>query len=107
MSSRWVVTALVNSGRLDPEWTVDEGTAERVLEIWAVLPIAQSPAPEPPPLGYRGLRLHDDATGREWLVFAGVVVTSEGIGREDGGNDFARAVLGTAPAGALPPWLEF
>src|SRR5215211_443206 len=105
MSGRWTATALVHSGRPDPVWTVDDGTAERLLKIWQHLPMSPSPPPEPPPLGYRGAWIHDGAGGRSWFAFGGVVA-SEGANREDVGDEFARTLLATAPANSLPPWLR-
>jgi hypothetical protein len=105
MSDRWTATALVHSGRPDPEWTVDDNTAERLLRIWEHLPMSSSPPPEAPPLGYRGASFHDGASGRSWFVLGGVVA-SEGVSREDVGDEFARTLLATAPADSLPPWLR-
>lgn len=104
MPSRWTATALVHSGRPDPVWTVDDDTAERLLGIWARLPMSPFPPPEPPPLGYRGARIRDDASGRTWFVFGGVVA-SAGVNRKDVGNEFARELFASAPADSLPPWL--
>lgn len=103
MADRWTASALVHSGRPDPVWPVDDGTAERLVAIWERLPPSASLPPVPPPLGFRGVILRDGAGGREWVVFRGVVA-SAGTGRVDVDGEFARVLLTSAPAGLLPPW---
>ena len=73
-------------------------------------PPTDAPAPAPPPLGYRGVRLSSGAGGVSWLAFGGIVV-EERPGqpprhRLDAGRRIERAAIATAPPGALPAsWL--
>ena len=105
MQSSWTGTALVHSGRPDPVWTIDVGTVERLVGIWERLPMSPSPPPEPPPLGFRGARMHDGTSGRTWFAYAGVVASGR-TNRTDVANEFARELLASAPAESLPPWLQ-
>lgn len=97
---RWTAGATVFSGRPDPRWEVPSREAERIVALWAASPPAPGPSDKPPPLGYRGcwLRAPD---GREWHA-GRRVVTSSGDARADESGEAERAILATAPEGALP-----
>ncbi|MGI9022691.1 MAG: hypothetical protein ACR2HV_05575 [Acidimicrobiales bacterium] len=104
-SPDWASEALVFSGRPNPTWGVPEPAARRLLSEWdglATRPPTRSAAPA---LGYRGCVLRG-AGGREWRAFGGavdLVGPDEVEGRADPGRAWERALLSTAPAGALPP----
>lgn len=98
----WTAGARVFSGREDPTWPVPADAADAIVALWEKSAPARR-GPEPPPLGYRGcwLRAPD---GRRWQAGGGVV-RADGEARADAGGAVERAILATAPAGALPPGL--
>ena len=99
-SKSWTAGARLYSGREDPTWRVPPGKAELLVSRWIRLPLAPSPPPEPPPLGYGGCWLRSP-DGREWWA-GDEVVASEGDARTDAGREVERSILATAPAGAVP-----
>jgi hypothetical protein len=101
-SSDWTAHALVFSGRRDPQWTVDAGTAAELTAVWGRLARQQAPAAVPPSLGYRGVVLRAP-DGRVWSAFGGTVTLEPGDARHDPGREFERRLLAGAPPGALPP----
>jgi hypothetical protein len=63
-----------------------------------------APAPEPPPLGYRGC-FAAGPDGRRWVAYRGAVTMRSGQEQEsraDPGRAFERFIVESAPAGALP-----
>jgi hypothetical protein len=99
-------TALVFSGRPDPEWPVSAGARDELVAIWAAL-TRDAPAPAPvPALGYRGCALRCPRD-EEWLASGGVVTHTAVSGaverRSDPERSFERLLLSTAPRGAVPP----
>lgn len=95
------------SGRADPSWTVDAATARALLALWQTLPGLDQWAEPPAALGYRGCWLRAP-TGTRWLSYDGVALQEEGtrmVARRDERRAFERAILRTAPTGALPPEL--
>jgi hypothetical protein len=102
-SEAWSATASIYSGRPDPEWTVPLDVAGRLASAWERLSDVTR-QPEPPRLGYRGCTL-SAPDGRRWHAYGGVVVLSADAlrqAREDVDRAFEKALLATAPAGALP-----
>jgi hypothetical protein len=107
----WLATALVFSGRRDPQWEISDDQAEAFLRGWSSL-VAHTGSPTAPSaLGYRGCRLQAP-DGRSWLAQAGWVTLSAGLGgavletRLDPARGLERLLLSTAPAGLLPPGLK-
>ena len=98
-------TALIFSGRPDPEWPVSADARKRLQAIWLRLEPAAA-APAAPPLGYRGCALRCPS-GAEWFACGGVVsytfATREVERRRDPERRFERQLLSTAPEGTLPP----
>jgi hypothetical protein len=94
----WRATARLYSGRPNPEWDVDDELATR---FDALPPLEGNPPPPAPPLGYRGVAL---VAGDGTLIEAwGGAVTRGGRElRADPGREFERAVLASAPPGAVP-----
>ena len=109
-ADRWVASAWVFSGRVDPEWRVASPAAAVIVSIWEELePSSLVSIPEAPPLGYRGCQLREDGD-RAWTAYLGVVCLQTGrdrLFRTDPGRRLERAVLATAPAGTLPPFPDF
>ena len=99
-------TALVFSGRPDPEWRVTVEARARLHSIWSALAPGASAPPAAPALGYRGCALRCPP-GDEWLAYGGVVSHTAASGTVDRRTDperaFERLLLSTAPAGMLPP----
>lgn len=98
-------SALVFSGRPDPVWPIDERDRARLARLWTRLePVGAGP-PSGPVLGYRGARM-SCASGIRYHAYRGVVSLTDERGvvedRDDPARGFERALLGTAPAGALP-----
>jgi hypothetical protein len=103
-----VATASLFAGRPDPEWMIDDAQLDTLLGIWRGLAASAAGPPAPPPLGYRGCALRC-ANGDEWHAYGGVATQGRGNRppehRTDVGRRFERALLATAPAGALPDGL--
>jgi hypothetical protein len=120
-SSPWLATALLYSGRRDPEWPIPESLALQALEIWHRLPradpaAAQAAAVAPSRLGYRGVTLISP-DGRRWTISSGLVThaaitpatpASPGTqspaveARLDPANALEHLLLNSAPQGTLP-----
>lgn len=103
----WTAGARVYSGRADPTWPLDRAQARALLALWDALPASAHAAPRTSRLGYRGcwLRAPD---GSSWVAHDGLVAersAARGAVRDDPGRTFERALLATAPPGALPPGL--
>jgi hypothetical protein len=99
----WQASALIFSGRANPTWRVPPDVAVRLVQLWEELR-PERPAPVQPALGYAGVRLLSPA-GQEWTAAQGQVILREAgraTHRADPQRTFERAVLGTAPAGAVP-----
>jgi hypothetical protein len=102
--SCWTGGASIFSGRRDPAWAIDRGTARRLEAIWHGLrPCPEGSLPGPV-LGYRGCSLRDGAD-REWFAYGGVVTLKGPDGsesRRDEAREFETALLVSAPGGVLP-----
>ena len=99
-------TALVFSGRPDPEWQVTAEARARLQSIWSTLTPGAPAPPATPALGYRGCALRCPP-GEEWLAYGGIVSHTAPSGvvdrRSDPTRTFERLLLSTAPDGLLPP----
>jgi hypothetical protein len=103
---RYIATVLVYSGRPDPHWEIEGDRLEGVKKLWEGLPPSSTPPPRAPLLGYRGCAVHC-TSGEQWFGYEGVVAFKSGATgragyRLDPKRLFEKAVLETAPAGALP-----
>jgi hypothetical protein len=101
-----VAGAFVFSGRPDPTWEVKPAFVKELQRIWRTLKPEKVEISEPPSLGYRGCFLKCSAK-RRWTAFDGVVVfktEKRSESRRDTAKRFERAILASAPTGALPPW---
>jgi hypothetical protein len=98
-------TALVYSGRPDPQWKIENQSLQGLKKIWEELPPSRTPPPRPPLLGYRGCWVQCPS-GEQWLAYAGIVALKLGAGRSryrlDKDRRFERAALETAPPKRLP-----
>ncbi len=104
-------TAFLFSGRPDPEWPLDGERATALAARLDAAPKTEAPVPLPPRLGYRGVRLASQSGDVSWDAYAGVIVERRAgmppFRRLDAGRGIERALLATAPAGALPSqWIE-
>lgn len=76
-----------------------------LVRIWAGLAPASTSPPPAPVLGYRGASLVCPSGGR-WFAFGGVAALTEAGGAEEFRADpdriFERALVNTAPKGAVP-----
>jgi hypothetical protein len=97
----WIAGVSVFSGRPDPIWPVPSGLGTRLAQLWEELPEWSGERPVPPPLGYRGGRL-TAPDGRVWRAFRELVSLGP-EDRRDGGREFERTLLASAPPGMLPP----
>jgi hypothetical protein len=101
-SAGWRATALLFSGRPNPEWCVTDADAERLLSIWESLYAAPT-SERIPALGYMGCALFD-AT-RRWTALNGTVTfysSASTEARHDPRRVFEHALIATAPPGAIP-----
>ena len=114
--SAWSAGASVFSGRPDPVWEVKPALAARLEKIWRSLTPSEIEPPPEPALGYRGCFL-SGPRGRKWFAFGAVVTllspsrSKSGAefrseSRRDPAKKFERALLASAPAALLPPWLD-
>jgi hypothetical protein len=96
----WTAAVSIYSGRRDPAWPAPAELGRRLEELWGRLPAWSGERPQPPALGYRGCRL-EAPDGRVWTAFR-ELVSLGADGRRDGGREFERALIASAPAGILP-----
>ena len=104
MAADCIVTVSVYSGRPDAEWPLSASQAERLRGAWSQLRAEETKGPSPPVLGYRGTAMRC-ASGHEWVAYRGSVTHTTGGGierRHDEDRRFERALLATAPKGAVP-----
>jgi hypothetical protein len=98
----WIAGALVFSGRRDPTWPVPTELGRHLEHLWEGLPEWSGQRPHPPPLGYRGCTI-TAPDGRVWTAFR-ELVTLAVDSRRDGGREFERSLIASAPPGILPPF---
>jgi hypothetical protein len=99
-STDWRATAILYSGRPDPEWEVGPELARPLAE----LPPLEGEPPSAPPLGYRGVALISPG-GARYEAYGGAVAFDHRERRADPGRRFERSVLESAPPGLLPDGL--
>jgi hypothetical protein len=99
-TERCTATAALYSGRPDPRWSLDEDALRDLEKIWRELQPAKGAAGGAPGLGYRGCTVDCGARG-VWMAY-GRVVSRGNEHRIDAGRRFERAVLRSAPQGAIP-----
>jgi hypothetical protein len=77
-----------------------------LVRIWTGLAPSRTSPPPAPVLGYKGVSLTCPSGGR-WFAFGGVVSRTDVGGveevRADPDRIFERALVNTAPKGAVPP----
>lgn len=95
----WKVTALLYSGRQNPEWLLTAAEQQRWMELW-LSAVLNETAPEPSPvLGYTGCTLQFEERSH-WLLFNGCVSLYAGdhvVSKKDGGRAMELFLLSTAP----------
>lgn len=105
MAPRCTVSAIVFSGRPDPVWTISEREREMVARFWARLAPTRTGPPAAPVLGYKGVSLAC-SSGERWFAYGGVCAHADAHGAEEFRADpdraFERALVNTAPKGAVP-----
>jgi hypothetical protein len=100
----WLARAFVFSGRPDPEWEPPGPVVTDLERLFGELPPHGGEAPEPPPLGYRGVALTEPG-GRRYEAYGGVVTLRTAAGadqRADPKRRFEDALIGSAPPGTVP-----
>ena len=103
---RCTATALLFSGRPDPQWTLHAEQVRQLQALWLRLPPVDMPPLAVPALGYRGCAL-ECAPGRHWRAYKGVVDSAPTRAssleyRLDRHSTFERTLLMSAPLGLLP-----
>ena len=73
------VTLQIHSGRRDPHWHVSGEAEARLRSALAGLKPG-SPWTPPSQLGYRGVRIEDDAASQSWLCVRGQVLRQDADG---------------------------
>ncbi len=104
MAADCVTTVQVFSGRPDPEWPLSARQEADLQHAWSRLEVKHARPPSPPALGYRGTTMRCPS-GDEWHAFRGIVThIADGWvqWRADEGRQFEKALLATAPSGAVP-----
>lgn len=104
MAADCVATVSVYSGRPDPEWPLSVRQVEGLRRAWSQLKAERSRGTPPPALGYRGTAM-GCAAGDQWRAYRGIVTHTAGgkvESRKDEGRRFEKALLATAPKGAIP-----
>ncbi len=100
-----IATALVFSGRTDPQWPLAESWGERLAALWQPLtPLKGEKPPSPTRLGYRGCRF--ECQGWSYTIYRTTVCRVRGEEvecRADPTHTIERELIGTAPPGLLPP----
>jgi hypothetical protein len=82
------------SGRPNPTWDLPAAVEQEIAHLEDELRESRRAAPEPPPLGYRGLVYGEDDNRRR--VFDGVVTTNE-RSYDDPGRRIERLLVATMP----------
>ena len=102
-NSECIGTVIIFSGRLDPNWNIDQSIVNKLKELWNVMEPYHGDLPTPPLLGYRGSYMKCDDTER--FVF-NKVVTMKRMGRSESRSDkdrkFEKLLLDSAPKGIFP-----
>jgi hypothetical protein len=103
----WRASALIFSGRANPQWAISDASAAQLVPVWSALPATHARATAPG-LGYSGCVLLDGE--RRWHAFDGIaILTSAGRVeiRADANRAFEFAILATAPPGTIPDSVRF
>jgi hypothetical protein len=103
----WRASALLYSGRPNPEWPVTDADAERLVALWSALQTMRAQT-SGAGLGYRGCTISRGS--RRWHAFEGIAIMTSGTATEiraDTSRAFERAILATAPAGTIPETVRF
>jgi len=93
-------TALIFSGRPDPQWQVTEDVTHALRMLWKQMSDAPCEIVPIPGLGYRGCTLVCGSKNR-WHAFGGVVAMGNVL-KQDKGRAFECQLLESAPVGLIP-----
>ena len=101
----WKGSALLYSGRPDPEWEIEDVPAVNLVKYWASLPKLNYSFETSSALGYKGCCLISD-NNLKWYAYKEVVclyVNDEALeSRKDSNRIFEISLISTAPAGVIP-----
>jgi hypothetical protein len=100
----WKGSLLVFSGRPNPQWTADAGTAAGVERQIETAAIHASQQPWPSQLGYSGVGLQK--AGVQYVVFDGRIAVTKGgktVYKTDEGRVIEKTLLQTAPEDLIAP----
>lgn len=95
----WTVTALIYSGRPDPEWQLTESQQAAWMILWQHAPLCNQPAAQNSRLGYKGCRLRMNKNNH-WLTGNGYVSFQDNkiiLHKEDVAGKMENFLLQTAP----------
>ena len=104
---KYIAGVSVFSGRPDPTWSISEEAGSKLRKLYDDSATYEGRPVLPPPLGYRGAFLRDDA-GQQWSAYRGVVTltsSDSSEARTDSNREFERELVASAPQELIPPAL--
>lgn len=104
-NKQWICSAELYSGRTNPEWEIDEITAEELMNIWNTLQRSEKEAGRASKLGYKGCRVHSPGN-EEWFTYEGLVTLyrkKKAVeSRLDPERKFEKKILANISGGSMP-----
>ena len=95
----WKATALLYSGRQNPEWLLTTAEQQRWMELWQAAVLNETAIKPSPVLGYTGCTLQFEERSH-WLLFNGCVSLYEDgdvVAKKDHDRTMELFLLSTAP----------
>ncbi|MFM6926711.1 MAG: hypothetical protein ACKOU7_14480 [Ferruginibacter sp.] len=96
---QWKATALLFSGRENPEWKLTAAQQKNWMALWQQAPLCNTDVASPSLLGYTGCRLLYDGHSH-WQLYNGCVSFYEKetiFSKKDENRQMEMFLLGTAP----------
>jgi hypothetical protein len=98
-NTEWKATALLFSGRQNPEWILTAAQQKNWMELWAEAALSDTAVESPSILGYTGCRLqYNDHS--HWQLYNGCVSFYEQgkiVSKKDSEKQMELFLLNTAP----------
>jgi hypothetical protein len=98
-TKKWKATALLFSGRQNPEWKLTEAQQKKWMLLWKHASLSDKVAVFPSKLGYTGCRLQYDEHSH-WQLYNGCVSFYEkgnAVSKKNDDRKMELFLLGTAP----------
>lgn len=99
IAKKWKATALLFSGRQNPEWRLTASQQKKWMVLWQHAPLKNTAVEIPSILGYTGCRLHHNEHSH-WQLYNGCVSFFENdniFSKKDEDRQMELFLLSTAP----------